>query len=101
MPTLEFSHILSLCSVLIAFLALYRNTKNDTKDNAGQMMEVIIKLESISDGVKEIKSEIKDVKTDIEKMKERVTIVEQSTKSAHKRIDTLHNEHISQEEIRN
>lgn len=97
MPQLELSQVLSLCSVIIAFLALYRNTKLDTKDNAGQMMEVIIKLESISDGVKEIKSEIKDVKTDVEKMKERITIVEQSTKSAHKRIDGLHNEHISEE----
>ena len=43
--------------------------------------------------VEEIKNEIKTVKQDIEKLRERVIIVEQSAKSAHKRIDGIKDEH--------
>lgn len=86
---IEFSQILSICSVLIAFVALYRNVKGDTKNDAGQMMEVIIKLETINENVKEIKTDMKDVKADMEKVKERLVKVEQSTKSAHHRLDTM------------
>lgn len=85
----ELSQVLSICSVVIAFLALYRNTKADTKNDAGQLMEVIVKLETISENVKEIKLDIKDVKADMEKVKERLVKVEQSTKSAHHRLDTI------------
>jgi hypothetical protein len=40
---------------------------------------------------------MKDIISDIDKVKERLTAVEASAKSAHKRIDGLHNEHISEE----
>lgn len=90
MPNL--AQVVSVMSLLIAALALYRNVKGDTKTDAGQMMEVIVKLETINENVKEVKSDMKDVKAEVEKMKERIIVVEQSAKSAHKRIDALHNE---------
>ena len=86
------AQVISVLSLLIAALALYRNVKGDTKTDAGQMMEVIVKLETINENVKEVKADMKDVKSDVEKMKERLIVVEQSAKSAHKRIDSLHNE---------
>lgn len=88
----ELTQILPVLSLLVAAFALYRNLKGDTKQDAGQMMEVIVKLETINENVKEVKADMKDVKFDVDKMKERLIVVEQSAKSAHKRIDQLHNE---------
>jgi DNA anti-recombination protein RmuC len=58
---------------------------------------VIVKLENINDNIKEVKVDMKDVVSDIDKIKERLTAVEASAKSAHKRIDNLHNEHQTEE----
>lgn len=88
----ELTQLIPIFSLLIAALALYRNVKGDTKTDAGQMMEVIVKLETINENVKDVKADMKDVKAEVEKMKERIIVVEQSAKSAHKRIDALHNE---------
>jgi hypothetical protein len=78
---------------MIALIALWRNLRADNNTNVGQMTEIAIKLENISNNTLEIKNEIKTVKQDIEKLRERVIIVEQSTKSAHKRIDGIKDEH--------
>jgi len=90
MPTI--SEVLPLLAIIISAVALFRNNKADTKQDAGQMMEIIVKLETINENVKEVKADMKDVKADMEKVKERLVIVEQSTRSAHKRIDNLHGE---------
>ena len=94
---LEMTQVLSVLSFLVAAIALSRNLKGDVKTDAGQQTEIIVKLETINENVKEIKTDIKDVKNDMERMKERLVIVEQSCKSAHKRIDTLHDEKESEE----
>lgn len=88
----ELTQYLSIISCLIAAVALIRNLKGDTKSDANEMTTVIVKLETINENVKEVKADIKDVKNDMERMKERIVIVEQSVKSAHKRIDSIHEE---------
>lgn len=76
-------------SCLISMIALLRNSKADMKKDAGQMTEIMIKLDVIDENVKEVKSDMKDNRADVDKIKERLIIVEESTKSAHKRIDGL------------
>lgn len=88
----DLAQILPILSLLIAAFALYRNVKGDTKQDAGQMTEVIVKLETINENVKDVKADMKDIKFDVDKIKERLIAVEQSAKAAHKRIDTLHHE---------
>lgn len=90
MPTIP--EVIPFLALIISAVALFRNNKADTKQDAGQMMEIIVKLETINENVKEVKSDMKDVKADMEKVKERLVIVEQSTRSAHRRIDNLHGE---------
>ena len=51
------------------------------------MTTMIVKLENISMGISEIKSEMNNIKCDLTQ-RERLVIVEESCKSAHKRIDT-------------
>ena len=86
---MDFKDIATIISLLIAAFALYRNVKGDTKQDAGQLTTLIVKLEAINNDTKEIKSDIKNVKSDVDKMKEKLTLAEASTKSAHKRIDYL------------
>lgn len=94
----DIKDLLTVLSCLIAALALWRNLKGDTKSDTSEMTTVIVKLESISENVKEVKNDIKDVKGEIDSMRERITIVEQSTKSAHKRIDGIKHEVLADEE---
>lgn len=89
---IQLTQIISIASCMIALIALWRNFHADNNANVGQMTEIAIKLENISNNTLEIKNEIKTVKQDIEKLRERVIIVEQSAKSAHKRIDGIKGE---------
>lgn len=91
MPT-EILQLVSILSFLVAAFALGRNLKGDVKSDQSELTTVIVKLETINENVKEVKNDIKDVKSDMEKLKERLTIVEQSVKSAHKRIDDVQEE---------
>lgn len=86
---IEIAPLISVISCIIAGFALYRNLKGDTKQDAGQLTTVIVKLETITEDLREMKRDIKDVKSDMDKMKERITLNEASTKSAHQRIDYL------------
>ena len=83
----------SIISILISGAALLitiiLNIKSSTKDDSAQITTVIVKLENIQQIVMETKQDIKSVKSDVKDIDHRLTIVEQSTKSAHKRIDNL------------
>lgn len=99
MPTI--AELLPVLALLISAAALWRNIKGDSKNDGAQISEILVKMELVQSDLKEIKadfkSEIKGLKADMESLKDRVTIVEQSTKSAHKRIDGLHHEHIAED----
>lgn len=92
MPT-EVALLISILSVAFAIFSgvinLKRNQSHDDKLEATQLTSVIVKLENISTGVTEIKSEIKSVKEDTKKNSERLTRVEESAKQAHKRLDGM------------
>ena len=93
--------VIPILALLISAAALWRNVKGDSKNDGAQISEVLVKMELVQSDLKEIKAdfkaEIKGVKTDMDNLKSRVTIVEQSAKSAHKRIDELHHEHVAEE----
>lgn len=91
--TIEVALLIS--GVSLAF-ALYqgitnmkRNKTQDDKQDASQLTTVIVKLENIGEGVNEIKSDMRNIKEDVQELRERVVAVEQSTKSAHHRIDLV------------
>ena len=54
-----------------------------------QSLPLIVKLENIGNGVNEIKSDMRNMRNDIQDLRDRLIIVEQSTKSAHHRLDGL------------
>ena len=64
-----------------------RNLKNDERKDSAQMTTVIVKLEGISEGIAEIKTDMLNVKGDIKELTERLIIAEQEVKLANKRLD--------------
>ena len=67
---------------------LKRNERTEAKNDASELTTVIVKLENIGEGIKEIKSELGNIKQDINDITVRLVKVEESSKSAHKRLDT-------------
>lgn len=80
--------LISALSLLVAIIVVItsirsRSTSAD-KQEASQITTLIVKLENIADGVNEIKSDMRNVKNDVQDLRDRLIIVEQSTKSAQK-----------------
>lgn len=67
---------------------LKRNSHIDVKKDVSEMTTVIVKLENIGSGITEIKNELGNLKQDMKDVNERLVKVEESSKSAHKRLDT-------------
>lgn len=91
---MDFKDVATWISLIFAALALWRNLKADNKNDGAQISEILVKIEIMQSDLKEIKtdvkSEIKAVRADLENLKERLIAVEQSSKSAHKRLDEIH-----------
>lgn len=91
---MDLKDIATLFSLIFAAIALWRNLKADNKSDGAQISEILVKIEIMQSDLKEIKtdvkSEIKAVRADLENLKERLIAVEQSSKSAHKRLDEIH-----------
>lgn len=91
--TIEIALLLSLISVSFgvfsAIASFTRAKKADEQKDTSELTTVIVKLENISSGVAEIKADNKSIKGEVKDMRDRLIIVEQSSKQAHKRIDDL------------
>ena len=59
---------------------LKRNERTEAKNDASELTTVIVKLENIGDGIKEIKSELGNIKQDINDITVRLVKVEESSK---------------------
>lgn len=68
----------------------------EAENRARDMATINVKLDGISGDVRDIKDEMRSVRTDVSRLTERVIVVEQSTRSAHHRLDSL--ERINQKE---
>lgn len=81
-----------LVAIIVAITSIRRGNSTDDKQSASQITTLIVKLENIADGVNEIKSDMRNVKSDVQDLRDRLIIVEQSTKSAQHRLDRLEGE---------
>ena len=86
----------TIISLVIAFVALMytafsfrRVQNNDTTASASERATMTADVKYIRQSIDEIKLENKAIQRDIEDLKTKVVIVEQSTKSAHKRLDDM------------
>lgn len=91
--TIEISVLVGIVSVAFAvYFGLKSNRRNDVKDieeKAARDTKINIKLDDISSDVKDIKQDLSTMSKRVDEIDKRVVIVEQSTKSAHKRLDGI------------
>jgi peptidoglycan hydrolase CwlO-like protein len=76
--------------ILAAYFGVKSHQRDDKKDNANVVTVITtvqVQLETIKDGICELKNEFKAAKEDIKELREKVVILEQSAKSAHHRLD--------------
>ena len=78
-----------LISAGALLFACYQYVRNGHKEIDTQMTAIMIKLETIAEGIIEIKNDLKNVKNDVQALRERMAKVEASAASAHKRIDNV------------
>lgn len=84
--------IAALSLSLSTYVALRNNRKSDDKDIADKVARdtrIDLKLEEISNYVKEIRDDNSELKRQFSDMNRQLVIVEQSVKSAHHRIDRM------------
>lgn len=70
-----------------------KNTKQETKEEVSSITKIDTKLDIIGKNVDEIRLDNKDISKSLHSLAERVSAVEQSTKSAHHRLDNLEELH--------
>jgi len=96
MTGVELGYLISILSLIVAsivgFTNLRRNNSADDKKQSAEMTTVIVKLESINTGINEIKADVRNIKSEVQELRERIVVVEQSTKSLHKRVDEIKEE---------
>jgi septal ring factor EnvC (AmiA/AmiB activator) len=81
-----------LCTVLaliIGFLTFSRNRDKDVKTDASESAVIKTKLDNISSGIDSIRIDIKANEMRVSDLSEKYIRIDESLKSAHKRIDNL------------
>lgn len=91
--SIELSVVITVISVLTAIKFgwenLKRNNNSDVEHKAVETATINVKLDNILTDVRDIKYDISTVKKEQQMLCERMVAVEQSTKSAHNRIDGM------------
>ena len=82
--------VIAVCLTAVFGYAIFRrNTKTDDKAEASQMTTVVVSLETIKDGVKEIKLDMSNFKCELREQRDSQIRIEESLKGAWKRIEAL------------
>lgn len=81
--------VLSSVMAIIALITLGKNTKKDTQQEAIDRASMTADIKYIRGSIDDIKVENRVIQTDVGNLKIKVTEIEQSVKSAHKRLDDL------------
>jgi hypothetical protein len=81
--------ISAVTGIIIGFLGYKRTATKDIKEESNAQTKLEMQLSYISRGVDDIKLDMKMQDTKINGVIERVAKVEESAKSAHKRLDDL------------
>lgn len=89
--------VCAIIGAVIGVLTYNRDRDKDVKDDAADTAVIRTKLDNISSGIDSIRIDIKANEKRVSELSERVIRVEESTKSAHKRIDILESKGVSGE----
>lgn len=86
---IEVTLLCTIAGALLGYMTYKKKTEQDIEQDASQKALLSAKLDYISKGVDDIRLDFKAQDKSIKDLDIRVTRCEESTKSAHHRIDTL------------
>lgn len=85
--------LVSLVGAIVAMFFAFRNSRRsddkETREEAGRLARIEGKLDSANRGIDDVRVEVRSHSAQLIDINTRMTRCEESTKSAHKRIDTL------------
>ena len=84
--------LIALIGCIVGLAGWLRNHDSDNERETSNMTTVIVKLENIRGSISDLKSDLKRTAEDLQSIDRRLTVVEESTKQAHKRINEIKGE---------
>lgn len=89
METFSVALVCSIISATVAYLNFQRLKSKDAREERAGLTKVEGEIKYISKGVDDIKYDTRNLSQTITNMNERIIRVEESSKSAHKRLDEV------------
>lgn len=86
---IELGIAMAIGSFAIGYFTFRRNKEKDVENTAKESVEVNVKLNHIIKGVDDVKLDLKSNERQINQLSEQVIRVDESAKSAHKRLDRM------------
>lgn len=86
---MDVTYIPIMVSIVALLLSFYQFLDKNNREDTTQLTTVIVKLESIGEGVNEIKSDLRSANNAINELRERVTNVENRSKANTQRLNAL------------
>lgn len=90
--TVEIGVLIAVGGLLLSYLTYQFNKQKESKTDTRQDAKIQAQLDYIGKGVDDIRIDLKANERQMVALGERVTRVEESSKQAHKRLDTLEKE---------
>ena len=84
--------LIALIGCIVGLAGWLRNPDTDNEGETSNLATVIVKLDNIRVGISELKSDLKRTAEDLKGIDRRLTVVEESVKQAHKRINEIKGE---------
>ena len=79
----------AICALVFTALSFRRTQNRDTSESATERATMTADIRYIRSSIDDIKLDNKSIQKDISELKTKVVEIDQSTKSAHKRLDDL------------
>ena len=84
--------LIALIGCIVGLAGWLRNHDTDNEKETSNMTTVIVKLENIRGSISDLKLDLKRTAEDLQSIDRRMTVVEESTKQAHNRINEIKGE---------
>ena len=84
--------LIALIGCIVGLAGWLRNHDSDNEKETSNMTTVIVKLENIRGSISDLKLDLKRTAEDLQSIDRRLTVVEESTKQAHIRINEIKGE---------
>lgn len=84
--------LIALIGCIVGLAGWLRNHDSDNEKETSNMTTVIVKLENIRGSISDLKLDLKRTAEDLQSIDRRLTVVEESTKQAHNRINKIKGE---------